>query len=85
MGGKVLTLESERLIKKGRAEERESVLNNIIKNLMEREGLTEEEAKAKAEALMSECKPSVVDELFGIASNIPITLDEIRDERLTKQ
>ncbi len=28
---------------------------------------------------------SVVDELYGIASNISMTLDEIRDERLSKQ
>ena len=37
------------------------------------------------EVTISECKPSIVDELFGIASSIPMTLDEIRDERLAKQ
>ncbi len=37
------------------------------------------------EVTVSECKPSVVDELYGIASNVSMTLDEIRDERLAKQ
>ncbi|MCR5426533.1 MAG: hypothetical protein K6E81_06870 [Lachnospiraceae bacterium] len=34
---------------------------------------------------VSECKPSVVEDLYGIASNVSMTLDEIRDERLAKQ
>ena len=37
------------------------------------------------EVTVSECKPSVVDELYGIAANVSMTLDEIRDERLDKQ
>ena len=37
------------------------------------------------EVTVSECKPSIVDELYGIASNVSMTLDEIRDERLAKQ
>ncbi len=35
------------------------------------------------EVTVSECKPSIVDELYGIAANVSMTLDEIRDERLT--
>ncbi len=39
----------------------------------------------EVEVTVSECKPSIVDELYGIASNVSMTLDEIRDERLAKQ
>ena len=37
------------------------------------------------EVTVSECKPSIVDELYGIASNVSMTLDEIRDERLASK
>lgn len=37
------------------------------------------------EVTISEYKPSIVDTLYGMASNISMTLDEIRDERLIKQ
>ena len=34
---------------------------------------------------ITESKPSIVDEFYGIASNIKMSLDDIRDERLDKQ
>ena len=34
---------------------------------------------------VSEFRPSIVDELYGMAANVSMTLDEIRDERLAKQ
>jgi hypothetical protein len=40
MGGKVLELESERLIKKGKQEERKNMIRNFLKN-----GGTKEQAK----------------------------------------
>ncbi len=36
------------------------------------------------EVIVRECKPSIVDELYGIASNISLTPDGIRDERLSR-
>ncbi len=34
---------------------------------------------------ISESKPSIVDEFYGIASNVKMSLDDIRDERLNKK
>lgn len=34
---------------------------------------------------ITESKKSIVDELYGIASNLDMTLDEIRDERLNSK
>ncbi len=34
---------------------------------------------------ITESKPNIVDEFYGIASNVKMSLDDIRDERLGKQ
>lgn len=48
MGGKVLELSSERLIKKGRAEEKSEITTNIMNNLR-RQHPDWDEARIKAE------------------------------------
>ena len=36
----------------------------------------------EVEIIIREPNNSIIDELYGIASNVPMTLDEIRSERL---
>ena len=43
---------ADRLKNQGRNEERKSILNTITKKLMEREGITRKEARARAEAFI---------------------------------
>ena len=91
MGGEVLKLASDKVREEGRQEgrqeERETILQTMTNNLMAMHpGLTKEEARKKAEELITTNAPiehSIVDELFGTASNLDMSQEEVHSERLS--